>query len=106
MPSTFRTTISSFIYHFPRLRRTLKVVLTAIGYDKGTGEFKSTGDYWDSRYRRGGNSGAGSYGRLAEFKAEAVNRFVRENHILSVVEFGCGDGAQLELAQYPRYTGM
>lgn len=61
--------------------------------------------YWEQRYRSGGNSGAGSYLRLAEFKAEVLNDFVRANDIRSVLEFGCGDGAQLSLARYPSYIG-
>ncbi|TDV14401.1 class I SAM-dependent methyltransferase [Paraburkholderia caballeronis] len=62
--------------------------------------------YWSGRYRAGGNSGAGSYGRLAEFKAEILNAFVEEHHVDSVIEFGCGDGAQLRLARYPSYLGF
>jgi hypothetical protein len=62
--------------------------------------------YWRNRYRSGGNSGAGSYGRLANFKAEIVNAFVREHDVASVIEFGCGDGAQLTLADYPSYLGF
>jgi SAM-dependent methyltransferase len=67
--------------------------------------FRSSSDYWERRYQSGGNSGAGSYNRLAEFKAEFLNRFVKQNQVTSVVELGCGDGAQLSLAQYPEYTG-
>jgi cyclopropane fatty-acyl-phospholipid synthase-like methyltransferase len=63
-------------------------------------------DYWERRYREGGNSGDGSYGRLAEFKAQVLNRFVSDNQIETVVEFGCGDGNQLSLARYPRYLGL
>ena len=68
--------------------------------------FKGSADYWDSRYRKGGNSGAGSYGRLAEFKAAVINDIVAENGIKSVIEFGCGDGHQLELANYGNYIGF
>lgn len=68
--------------------------------------FRSSADYWERRYRRGGTSGRGSSGRAAAFKAEVLNAFVREKGILSVVEFGCGDGRQLALADYPRYTGV
>jgi cyclopropane fatty-acyl-phospholipid synthase-like methyltransferase len=68
--------------------------------------FTSSKDYWDRRYRSGGTSGAGSYGRLAHFKADTLNNFVEEHQVTSVVEFGCGDGAQLELARYPRYMGL
>jgi hypothetical protein len=67
---------------------------------------ESSSAYWEQRYRLGGNSGAGSYDRLAEFKADFLNRFVEEHKIASVIEFGCGDGAQLTLAKYPLYTGV
>lgn len=64
-----------------------------------------SGMYWQKRYMEGGNSGSGSYGRLADFKAEIINRFVKENGIMEVIEWGCGDGNQLKLAEYPMYTG-
>lgn len=66
----------------------------------------SSTDYWDRRYAGGMNSGAGSYGKLAEFKARVLNDFVAENNVKSVLELGCGDGHQLSLAKYPRYLGL
>jgi SAM-dependent methyltransferase len=68
--------------------------------------FRGSSSYWEQRYRHGGTSGSGSYGRLAEFKAQTVNEFVQRMGIRTVIEFGCGDGAQLALAQYPRYVGI
>jgi SAM-dependent methyltransferase len=68
--------------------------------------FPGSASFWDNRYREGGTSGPGSYGRLAEFKAEILNEFVQTKDIRSVIEFGCGDGAQLELAVYPEYVGV
>jgi len=68
--------------------------------------FKSSDQYWDARYSHGGNSGAGSYGRLADFKAEVLNTFVERHGIQSVIEFGSGDGNQLSLAFYPAYMGI
>lgn len=62
--------------------------------------------YWEERYATGGNSGNGSYGPQAEYKAEFLNRFVREHQIETVIEFGCGDGNQLSLAEYPFYLGI
>ena len=69
-------------------------------------EKQSTSDYWEARYAAGGNSGKGSGGVFAEFKAEIVNTFVREHDIASVIDFGCGDGAQLALAEYAKYIGL
>ncbi len=69
-------------------------------------EFTGSSAYWERRYARGGNSGAGSYGKFAKFKAELINAFVAEKGIQSVVEFGCGDGNQLRLARYPSYAGF
>lgn len=68
--------------------------------------FKTSATYWEDRYRSGGTSGCGSYRRLAEFKARVLNDFVAENDIRSIIEFGSGDGAQLELARYPAYIGV
>ena len=62
--------------------------------------------YWDARYAAGGNSGTGSYGDLANFKASVLNDFVVEQHINSVIEFGCGDGNQLSLSKYSNYLGL
>jgi SAM-dependent methyltransferase len=68
--------------------------------------FPGSASYWEHRYEEGGTSGEGSYGRLAEFKAEVLNGLVRELGIESVIEFGCGDGNQLRLARYPSYVGL
>jgi hypothetical protein len=35
-----------------------------------------------------------------------MNRLVGEHNIATVVEFGCGDGSQLTLANYPSYIGF
>jgi SAM-dependent methyltransferase len=67
----------------------------------------SSADYWESRYRAGGDSGAGSHGRLAEFKAETINSFIIVNDIRSMIDFGCGDGSQLALLRPPLdYVGV
>ena len=68
--------------------------------------FSGSESYWNSRYEVGGNSGDGSYNQLSEFKAEILNSFVAENGVTSVIEYGCGDGNQLNLARYPRYIGF
>jgi hypothetical protein len=68
--------------------------------------FPGSRRYWETRYARGGTSGPGSFGDLAVFKAEVLNAFVRDHDVRSVIEFGCGDGAQLSLADYPAYVGL
>ncbi len=62
--------------------------------------------YWENRYANGDNSGDGSYGRLAHFKADFINQFLKENGIDTALEMGCGDGHQLSIIHYPSYTGM
>jgi SAM-dependent methyltransferase len=68
--------------------------------------FTDSAHYWEQNYAHGGTSGEGSYSALGQAKAEFLNAFVREHAILSVTEFGCGDGHQLSLAEYPRYVGL
>ena len=63
-------------------------------------------NYWENRYRDGGNSGPGSCDQLAVFKANVVNDYVKEKGITRVIEWGCGDGNQLSLANYPEYVGI
>ena len=60
--------------------------------------------FWDEHYKNNGNSGTGSYNRLAEFKADIINNFINNNTINSAIEFGCGDGHQLSLINYNNYT--
>ncbi|MEH6535821.1 MAG: glycosyltransferase [Psychroserpens sp.] len=68
--------------------------------------FPGSQAYWEQRYSNDMNSGSGSYGRLAQFKAEVLNDFVLNNVVQTVIEFGCGDGNQLSLASYPSYKGL
>jgi SAM-dependent methyltransferase len=58
------------------------------------------------RYELGGDSGTGSAGPAALYKADVLNAFVASNGIRDVIEFGCGDGRQLALARYPSYRGL
>ena len=69
-------------------------------------QFPGSETYWIDRYKKGGHSGPGSYNKLAEFKAEIINEFVKTNEIKSIIEYGCGDGNQLKLADYPNYLGF
>jgi len=68
--------------------------------------FRGSAEYWERNYARGGTSGPGSYHAAAEAKAAFLNDFVRTHEVRSVIEFGCGDGNQLSLADYPRYIGL
>jgi len=68
--------------------------------------FTGSASFWERNYQRGGTSGAGSYGDLAQGKAVFLNAFIREHVVTSVIEFGCGDGHQLSLAAYPCYVGL
>jgi trans-aconitate methyltransferase len=53
--------------------------------------------YWEDRYLSGRNSGAGSYGHLAEYKSIFLTDFIEEHNIKSMVEMGCGDGNNLKI---------
>lgn len=66
----------------------------------------SSARYWEARYRRGGHSGAGSYGRLADYKAAFINGFVQTNHTSTILDLGCGDGNLLSLLNLPAYIGV
>lgn len=68
--------------------------------------FPGSQRFWERHYVQGGTSGSGSEGARARFKAEVLNDFVARHGVDSVVEFGCGDGQQLALANYPRYLGL
>ncbi len=69
-------------------------------------QFTTSGQFWETRYTFGKDSGRGSYGKLAEFKAEILNGFVKDHKIKTVIEYGCGDGNQLKYAHYPSYIGF
>ncbi len=68
--------------------------------------FRNSQTYWENRYVAGGTSGVGSYDVQAQYKADFINGFVRDSRVASVIEFGCGDGNQLELAEYRLYLGI
>ncbi|NES03749.1 MAG: tetratricopeptide repeat protein [Okeania sp. SIO2F4] len=70
-------------------------------------ESGSSVQYWENRYDQGGNSGIGTHNdKLAKFKADVINDLVEKENIESVLEFGCGDGRQLDFAKYPKYIGL
>jgi len=97
--------LKEVITFYPQVKDYLNKIEPAKAADNNMETFSSE-EYWEDRYAKGGDSGAGSYYRLAQFKAEIINDFVKRNAINSVIEFGCGDGNQLSLIQYPDYTGF
>jgi SAM-dependent methyltransferase len=88
------------------LRRRLGEAFFPVNQFLSRRAFKGSEAYWQERYNFGGNSGGGSYGALADYKADFLNSFVKDNSVKSVIEFGCGDGNQLALASYPSYIGL
>ena len=65
-----------------------------------------TKDYWEQRYNQGGNSGAGSYGDNAKFKADFINKLVKKHKIKDCIEFWCWDGNNLALSDIDGYLGL
>ena len=80
--------------------------LRSLGSAKPKDQIFESPAYWENRYAIGGDSGAGSYGPFAEYKAGVINDFIRSRSIESVIEFGCGDGNQLGLLECPQYLGL
>ncbi len=68
--------------------------------------FPGSARYWEMRYRLGGTSGAGSYGPDRQYKATFLNRFFRVHDVASVIDFGFGDGSQLQDLHVRRYLGF
>lgn len=64
-----------------------------------------TAKYWNERYKSGLGAGAGSRGRLYEFKLKTVQQFVDDLKVGSVLDLGCGDGSQLMSLNVKSYLG-
>ena len=88
-----------------KLSKIIRKLFFGFKKNKSTPSFNSK-NYWNNRYLNNDNSGAGSYGILAAFKAEIINDFVSTHDITSIIELGCGDGNQLKLANYKNYVGF
>lgn len=69
-------------------------------------QFVSSELYWKERYARGGNSGEGSYGPLADYKASFIKSFCAKRGVNTAIEFGCGDGNQALKLNFDRYIGV
>lgn len=84
----------------------LKNLLNRLPLRRKPRPFTTSLAYWQERYEQGKDSGVGSQGKFAQFKAAVVNSFVQNHEIASVIEFGCGEGSQLKWGQYPEYLGL
>ncbi len=63
-------------------------------------------NFWENRYKSGGNSGLGSYGEYAKHKADVINKYIADFKIKTISDFGCGDGNQIGLfVGYVKYFG-
>jgi len=108
-PFLHDTIIDSKISMFKKFIRKVPLLHNLAKNVKGMlirARFRSSKDYWEARYSGAGNSGTGSYGNVATFKANILNTFAINNGIKSVVEFGCGDGNQLNLFNFTAYKGL
>lgn len=61
-------------------------------------------EYWESRYRVGRNSGAGSVGDSRAWKWEAITKYLPQ--VKHVVDVGCGDLSFWEGRDCQDYTGI
>ncbi|ALM52824.1 glycosyltransferase family protein [Halomonas huangheensis] len=106
LPESVQNRLHAIGYKLPPVQPKQRPFYVVESIELSHKKYFDVAGYWESRYASGRNSGAGSYGRLARFKAHFLNHFVKKNKIQSVLEIGCGDGAQLSLAEYPQYTGL
>ena len=68
--------------------------------------FGTSEAHWQRHYEHGGDSGPGSYGASANYKADLINQAIREHGIHSIIELGCGDGNQLGYLEIDQYIGL
>lgn len=61
-------------------------------------------EYWEERYKNGGNSGEGSRGQHREWKWQILESTIVD--IDNVIDVGCGDLAFMEGKNIKNYTGI
>ena len=88
-----------------KLKYIYKKILSIINNLYLNSIIKSSSDYWEYRYKKGYDSGRGSYGKFSDIKSENINNFISKYNIKDVIEFGCGDGNQLINIKYENYIG-
>ncbi|MHA1288567.1 MAG: methyltransferase domain-containing protein [Candidatus Thorarchaeota archaeon] len=91
-------------HNLSRERRAEGLIWGYNDMDVSEDSFNSS-EYWEVRYRNKGTSGKGSYGKLAIFKSEVINNFIKKHNIRSVIDFGCGDGNQASFINCENYIG-
>lgn len=63
-------------------------------------------DYWNERYKRGGNSGEGSRGKFADYKSKVLREFIESHKIETITDLGCGDAYNFDLVNFTgKYRG-
>ena len=97
---------ADWLRRVPGLAPLVRGARRAVGRPLGAVRFPGSAAYWRQRYAEGGDSGAGSYGKFALFKAEVLNGLFDELALASAIEFGCGDGNQLRLLTVRDYLGV
>ncbi|MGE5317665.1 MAG: class I SAM-dependent methyltransferase [Chloroflexota bacterium] len=86
------------------------IATNAVSHPEEVAGFNSA-IYWEKRYAEGGNSGAGSSGELQLFKGLEIRNFIRNHPINTIIDWGCGDGQQLQAIlskdfHFTHYTGI
>lgn len=89
-----------------KFKRLSKILFPLFKQNENSQSTFNSKNYWNNRYLNNDNSGSGSYGELASFKAKVINEFVKNYKINSVIELGCGDGNQLKFSDYKNYIGF
>jgi len=65
---------------------------------------RAESEYWEKRYRAGGDSGAGSVGEIREWKWRIIERYAGK--VDDVIDVGCGDLSFWKNRDCPRYLGL
>lgn len=99
----FATSLYAHLWRLPKFRRTYRKLSVAETF-RHVYRNKAWGDNGTPFY-----SGAGSHGPVSEQYCAFVSRFIRDNHVESVVDLGCGDfsvGRRIVETTGARYSGI
>ena len=81
--------IKDFLKRHPKLEKLIIKIKRVFVPEQS---FVDSTTYWENRYKRRGDSGPGSYNKLAEYKSSVVNEIIKKEKIDSIIDWGCGDG--------------